>query len=441
MAAMSERSQFGLLRSRRFLPYFITQFLGAFNDNVFKQALVLAILFKIGVSADPNVLINLSALLFILPFFLFSALGGQFGEKYPKQRLIRLIKCAEIIIMLAGAASVLLGHLPLMLAVLFAMGAQSSLFGPVKYSILPLHLAERELIGGNALVEMGTFLAILGGTLFVGVLMSGEQWASWVSVAVVLLALCGFLTSLAIPPTAAALPHLQLDWNIFRQSARILHLGLVQQSKAVSRSLLANSWFWFLGATYLAQIPGFTRDYLGGDETVVTLILAVFSTGIAAGSLLCERLSNKKVELGLVPLGAIGLTLFGLLLWGGAGFIDMGEGGLGWLDLLLQPAAWAVMACILGLGVFGGFYIVPLYALIQSRTADSERSRVIAANNILNSLLMVISAIFAMLMLGLVGVSIPQLFLVVSLLNVMVSLYIFLAVPEFTDRLKAWAGK
>ncbi|SDS50871.1 Major Facilitator Superfamily protein [Halopseudomonas litoralis] len=438
---MSERSQFSLMRSRRFLPYFITQFLGAFNDNVFKQALVLAILFKIGVAADPNVLINLSALLFILPFFLFSALGGQFGEKFPKHVLIRLIKFAEIIIMLTGAASVLLGSLPMMLVVLFAMGAQSSLFGPVKYSILPLHLAERELIGGNALVEMGTFLAILGGTLFAGVLMAGEAWASWVSIAVVSLALLGFFASLAIPPTAAALPRLQLDWNILRQSARILHLGLVQQSRPVSRSLLANSWFWFLGATYLAQIPGFTRDYLGGDETVVTLILAVFSIGIAAGSLLCERLSRKTVELGLVPLGACGLTLFGLLLWGGAGFIDMQAGQLGWLQLLLQPAAWAVMVCILGLGMFGGLYIVPLYALIQARTGDSERSRVIAANNILNSLLMVISAVFAMLMLGVVGISIPQLFLVVSVLNVLVSLYLFLAVPEFTERLKVWVNQ
>lgn len=435
---MSEQSQFGLLRSRRFLPYFTTQFLGAFNDNVFKQALVLAILFKIGVSGDPNVLINLSALLFILPFFLFSALGGQLGEKFPKHTLIRLIKFAEIIIMLAGAASVVLGSLPLMLLVLFAMGAQSSLFGPVKYSILPLHLAERELIGGNALVEMGTFLAILGGTLFAGVLMAGELWATWVSVAVVLLAVLGFLASLAIPTTVAALPKLQLDYNILRQSARILHLGLVQQSRAVSRALLANSWFWFLGATYLAQIPGFTRDYLGGDETVVTLILTVFSTGIAAGSLLCERLSGKRVELGLVPLGAAGLTLFGLLLWGGAGFIDMGGGGLGWLSLLQQPAAWAVMLCILGLGIFGGFYIVPLYALIQARTADSERSRVIAANNILNSLLMVISAVFAMVMLGVVGASIPQLFLVISLLNVLVSLYLFLAVPEFHERFRGW---
>ena len=435
---MSERSQFSLLRSRRFLPYFITQFLGAFNDNVFKQALVLAILFKIGVTADPNVLINLSALLFILPFFLFSALGGQFGEKFPKHVLIRIIKFAEIIIMLMGAASVLLGSLPMMLVVLFAMGAQSSLFGPVKYSILPLHLAERELIGGNALVEMGTFLAILGGTLFAGVLMAGAEWANWVSVAVVSLALLGFLASLTLPPPAAALPRVQLDWNILRQSARILHLGLVQQSRPVSRSLLANSWFWFLGATYLAQIPGFTRDYLGGDETVVTLILAVFSIGIAAGSLLCERLSRKTVELGLVPLGASGLTLFGLLLWGGAGFIDMQAGQLGWLQLLLQPAAWAVMFCILGLGMFGGLYIVPLYALIQARTEDGERSRVIAANNILNSLLMVMSAVFAMLMLGVVGISIPQLFLVVSVLNVLVSLYIFLAVPEFTERLKVW---
>ncbi|WP_185266227.1 MFS transporter [Halopseudomonas xiamenensis] len=437
---MAGRSQFGLLRSRRFLPYFITQFLGAFNDNVFKQALVLAILFKIGTSADPNVLINFSALLFILPFFLFSALGGQFGEKFPKHTLIRLIKFAEIIIMLVGAASVFIGHLPLMLVVLFAMGSQSALFGPVKYSILPLHLAERELVGGNALVEMGTFLAILGGTLFAGLLMSGEHWPWWVSVSVVGLALLGFLASMTIPRTAAALPDLRLDWNIFRQSARILHLGLVQQSRTVSRSLLANSWFWFLGATYLAQIPGFTRDYLQGDETVVTLILAVFSVGIAAGSLLCERLSGKAVNLTLVPFGALGLTLFGLLLWAGAGHIEVGVEHLGWTQLLMQPAAWAVMACILGLGMFGGFYIVPLYALIQARTENHERSRVIAANNILNSLLMVISAVFAMFMLGVVGVSIPQLFLVVSLLNILVSLYLFLAVPEFTERLRMRLG-
>lgn len=435
---MAEKSQFELLGSRRFLPYFITQFLGAFNDNLFKQALVLAILFRIGSSLDPNVLINFSALLFILPFFLFSALGGQFGEKYPKHQLIRLIKFAEILIMLLGSVSVLLGHLPMMLAVLFAMGSQSALFGPVKYSILPLHLAERELVGGNALVEMGTFLAILGGTLFAGLLMSGEQWAWWVSISVLGFALAGFLASLSIPVTAAALPSLQLDWNILRQSVRTLHLGLVKQSRTVSRSLLANSWFWFLGATYLAQIPGFTHGYLHGDESVVTLILAVFSIGIATGSLLCERLSGKVVNLGLVPMGAAGLTLFGLLLWAGAGQISIGVEQLSWRDLLLQPAAWWVMGCILGLGIAGGFYIVPLYALIQSRTDDHERSRVIAANNILNSLLMVISAIFAMMMLGVVGISIPQLFLLISLLNVLFAVYLFRAVPEFMERLRIW---
>ncbi len=434
---MAERSQFELLGSRRFLPYFITQFLGAFNDNVFKQALVLAILFRIGTEIDPNVLINFSALLFILPFFLFSALGGQLGEKYPKHRLIRIIKFAEILIMLLGAVSVLLANLSMMLAVLFAMGCQSALFGPVKYSILPLHLAERELVGGNALVEMGTFLAILGGTLFAGLLMSSEQWAWWVSVAVLGFALAGFLASLSIPPTTAALPSLRLDWNILRQSISTLHLGLVRQSRTVSRSLLANSWFWFLGATYLAQIPGFTHNYLHGDESVVTLILAVFSVGIATGSLLCERLAGKTVNLGLVPIGAAGLTLFGLLLWAGAGQMAVAE-QLGWRELLSQPAAWWVMGCIMGLGVAGGFYIVPLYALIQARTDNHERSRVIAANNILNSLLMVISAIFAMLMLGVVGISIPQLFLLISLLNVLFAIYLFLAVPEFIERLRLW---
>lgn len=437
---MAERSQFELLGSRRFLPYFITQFLGAFNDNVFKQALVLAILFRVGTSADPNVLINFSALLFILPFFLFSALGGQLGEKYPKHRLIRLIKFAEILIMLFGAASVLLANLPMMLAVLFVMGSQSALFGPVKYSILPLHLAERELVGGNALVEMGTFLAILGGTLFAGLLMSSEQWAWWVSLAVLGFALAGFLASLGIPATTAALPGLALDWNIFRQSARILHLGLVKQSRTVSRSLLANSWFWFLGATYLAQIPGFTHDYLHGDESVVSLILAVFSIGIAVGSLLCERLTGRTANLGLVPIGAAGLTLFGLLLWAGAGQVAVGVGQLSWQALLHQPPAWWVMGCILGLGMFGGFYIVPLYALIQSRTDDHERSRVIAANNILNSLLMVLSAVLAMLMLGVVGISIPQLFLLVSLLNIVFSCYLFFTVPEFLQRLRLWRG-
>ncbi|AQZ95218.1 MFS transporter [Halopseudomonas phragmitis] len=435
---MAQPSQFSLLASRRFLPYFLTQLFGAFNDNLFKQALILAILYKLSFSGDSNLLINLCALLFILPFFLFSALGGQFGEKFAKDALIRVIKGGEILIMLLGAVSVLFGSLPLMLLVLFAMGTQSALFGPVKYSILPQHLREEELVGGNALVEMGTFLAILGGTLYAGILMAGDGWAVWVGGSVVAVALFGFVTSLGIPRAAAALPGLKLDWNILRQSWAIMHLGLVKQVPSVSRSLLGNSWFWFLGATYLTQIPGFAKDYLHGDESVVTLILMVFSVGIALGSMLCERLSGRKVEIGLVPFGSLGLTLFGLLLWWGAGSVEAASVEYTWLGLMSQPAAWWVMSCILGLGVFGGFYIVPLYALIQARTRDEERARVIAANNILNALFMVLSAVTAIALLTQAGLSIPELFLVISLMNVAVNVYIFKVVPEFTMRFLVW---
>ena len=319
---MTPNSQFALLGTRRFLPFFITQLLGAFNDNLFKQSLILAILFKLSFEvdkeawinfADRDLLVNLCAMLFILPFFLFSALGGQFGEKFAKDALIRLIKLAEIVIMAVGATGFLLESLPLMLLALFAMGTHSALFGPVKYSILPAALREQELVGGNALVEMGTFLAILAGTIGAGLLMSGKGYQSAVGIAIVATAVAGYLSSRAIPRFAASLPQLQLDWNIFRQSWRIMHLGLGQRP-AVSRSLIGSSWFWFLGAIYLTQIPNFAKDLLHGDESVVTLILTVFSVGIALGSMLCERMSGHKVEIGLVPFGSFGLTVFGLQL-------------------------------------------------------------------------------------------------------------------------------
>ncbi|WP_313025272.1 MFS transporter [Pseudomonas lopnurensis] len=434
---MSQHSQFRLLARRRFLPFFCTQMLGAFNDNVFKQALILAILFKLGSSADTSLLINLCALLFILPFFLFSALGGQFGEKFEKAWLIRRVKFAEILIMLAGAAGMLLGNLPMLLAVLFCMGTQSALFGPVKYSILPQQLAEDELVGGNALVEMGTFLAILGGTIGAGVLMASSSYAGLVAIGVVLIALMGYLASLAIPAATAALPTLRLDWHVLRQSWRIMKLGLGQQ-KAVSRAMLGNSWFWFLGATYLTQIPAFSRDLLNGDESVVTLILTLFSVGIALGSLLCERMSRHHVEIGLVPFGAIGLSLFGVLLWWHAGGFPAAALPLDWLALLAKPQAWWILADILGLGVFGGLYIVPLYALIQSRSVVHERSRVVAANNILNALFMVVSAVVAIVLLVLLKLTIPQLFLVVSLMTVLVCGALFLDVPEFIERFLIW---
>ncbi|WP_028241289.1 MFS transporter [Stutzerimonas azotifigens] len=434
---MATHSQAGLLGTRRFLPFFLTQLLGAFNDNLFKQALVLAILYRLGTSADKDLLVNLCALLFILPFFLFSALGGQFGEKYAKHRLIRIIKAAEVAIMAVGALGLWLGSLPLLLAVLFAMGTQSALFGPVKYSILPQQLADTELVGGNALVEMGTFLAILTGTLVAGILMSSDGYALRVGGLVLLVAALGYLASRRIPPAAASLPALEMDWNILRQTWRILRLGLGQRL-SVSRSLIGNSWFWFLGATYLTQIPAFTLGVLGGDESVVTLILTVFSVGIAAGSLLCERMSGHRVEIGLVPFGSLGLTVFGLLLWWHASAFGPAPQVQGWLEVLAQGRTWWVLLDIFGLGLFGGFYIVPLYALIQSRTAEHERARVVAANNILNALFMVLSAIVAILFLTVAGLSIPQLFLAVSLMNLVVGGYIFRIVPEFTMRFLIW---
>lgn len=434
---MTEQSQFALLGKKRFLPFFITQLLGAFNDNIFKQSLILAILFKISSGADKALLINLCALLFILPFFLFSALGGQFGEKFAKDALIRKIKFAEIVIMLLGAAGVLLGSLPLMLAVLFAMGTQSALFGPVKYSILPQHLKEQELVGGNALVEMGTFLAILAGTIGAGIIMASSSYAYMVAACVVLVAVGGYLASRGIPAAAAAMPQLKLDWNILRQSWLIMKLGLGQRP-AVSRSLVGNSWFWFLGAVYLTQIPAYAKEWLYGDESVVTLILTVFSLGIGLGSVLCERMSGHKVEIGLVPFGSIGLTVFGILLWWFSGGFPQAVVAHDWLTVLSFSQGWLILGSILGIGLFGGFYIVPLYALIQSRTVEHERARVIAANNILNALFMVVSAIASILFLSVAELSIPQLFLTISLMNIAVNSYIFKIVPEFSMRFMIW---
>ncbi|WPO00042.1 MFS transporter [Pseudomonas sp. MUP55] len=434
---MSHPSQFTLLRTRRFLPFFITQLLGAFNDNIFKQSLILAILYKLTIEGDRSIWVNLCALLFILPFFLFSALAGQFGEKFNKDALIRAIKLGEIAIMAVGATGFLFNHLELMLLALFAMGTHSALFGPVKYSIMPQALHDDELVGGNGLVEMGTFLAILAGTIGAGVMMSSTHYAPVVAAAIVGVAVLGYLASRSIPRAAASTPQLRLDWNIFTQSWATLRMGL-GQTPAVSRSIVGNSWFWFVGAIYLTQIPAYAKEWLYGDETVVTLILTVFSVGIALGSMLCEKLSGRKVEIGLVPFGSFGLTVFGLLLWWHSGGFLQNVQANDWFAVLSYGQAWWVLFDILGLGVFGGFYIVPLYALIQSRTAENERARVIAANNILNALFMVVSAIVSILLLSVAKLSIPELFLVVSLLNVAVNTYIFRIVPEFTMRFMIW---
>ncbi len=434
---MSHPSQFSLLSKRRFLPFFVTQSLGALNDNLFKQSLILAILFKLNIEGDRGIWVNLCALLFIVPFFLFSALAGQFGEKYPKDRLIRLIKLGEIAIMIVAAIGFAFDHLTLMLVALFAMGTHSALFGPVKYSILPQTLHQDELVGGNGLVEMGTFLSILAGTIGAGIMLSSGNYTVIVSVVIISVAVLGYLASRAIPGAPADTPQLRLNWNIFSESWATLRMGL-NQTPAVSRSVVGNSWFWFVGAIYLTQIPAYAKEWLYGDETVVTLILTVFSVGIALGSLLCEKLSGRKVEIGLVPFGSFGLTVFGLLLWWHSGSMPQNIQPNDWLSVLGFSQAWWVLFDILGLGVFGGFYIVPLYALIQSRTAPSERARVIAANNILNALFMVVSALITILLLSVAKLTIPELFLVVSLMNIAVNTYIFKIVPEFSMRFMIW---
>ncbi|WP_282364198.1 MFS transporter [Pseudomonas sp. PS01297] len=434
---MSHPSQFSLLGKRRFLPFFVTQSLGALNDNLFKQSLILAILYKLSIDGDRGIWVNLCALLFIIPFFLFSALAGQFGEKYPKDQLIRLIKLGEIAIMVVGAIGFAFDHLTLMLVALFAMGTHSALFGPVKYSILPQTLHDDELVGGNGLVEMGTFLSILAGTIGAGIMLSSQHYTVIVSGVIVSVAVLGYLASRAIPRVAADTPELRLNWNIFSETWATLRLGL-NQTPAVSRSVVGNSWFWFVGAIYLTQIPAYAKEWLYGDETVVTLILTVFSVGIAVGSMLCEKLSGRKVEIGLVPFGSFGLTVFGLLLWWHSGHMPQNIQANDWLGVLGFSQAWWVLLDILGLGVFGGFYIVPLYALIQSRTAENERARVIAANNILNALFMVVSAVVTILLLSVAKLTIPELFLVVSLLNIAVNTYIFKIVPEFTMRFMIW---
>ncbi len=434
---MHPPNQFDLLKQRRFAPFFWTQFLGAANDNIYKNALIIFAAFHAAsmTSLDPNALVNLAGAVFIAPFMLLSATSGQLADKFEKSRLIRYIKLFEIAIMTIGLVGFWQRDLTLLMVALALMGVHSTLFGPVKYAILPQHLKPEELIGGNGLVEMGTFVAILLGTIAGGLVVAiagaGPVIAGSVAVAV---ALAGYLVSRGIPFTPAVAPDLKINWNPFTETWK--NLRFAQGNRVVWLSMLGISWFWYYGAIFLAQFPGFSKDVLGGDEHVVTTLLALFSVGIGVGSLLCERLSGRKVELGLVPFGSIGLTVFALDLWLASRHLHpAGVAGLG--VFFADPAHWRVAVDLVLIGMFGGFYIVPLYALIQERSEPAFRSRIIAANNILNALFMVASAGVAI---GLfeAGLSIPQLFLVTALMNAAVAVFIYGLVPEFLMRFLAW---
>jgi 1-acyl-sn-glycerol-3-phosphate acyltransferase len=434
---MREPSQFDLLSQRRFGPFFWTQFLGAANDNVYKNALVIFVAFHAAslTALDPNTLVNIAGAVFIAPFVLLSATSGQLADKLEKSQLIRWIKTLEIAIMTIGLVGFWRHDLMLLFSALALMGVHSTLFGPVKYSILPQTLKSEELIGGNGLVEMGTFVAILIGTIVGGLVVAIEGVGPIAAGAVaVAIAAIGYAVSRGIPHTPAVDPGLAINWNPISETWR--NLRIAQGNRVVWLSMLGISWFWFYGAIFLAQFAGFSRDVLGGDERVVTFLLALFSIGIGVGSLLCERLSGRRVEVGLVPFGSIGLTVFAIDLW--LASRNLHANALAGLEVFFaNPAHWRVSADLVLIGLFGGFYIVPLYAMIQERSTPSHRSRIIAANNILNAFFMVVSAGLAILLLG-AGLSIPQLFLVIALMNAAVASFIYGLVPEFLMRFLAW---
>ncbi len=423
-----------LLTSSRFRPFFVTQLLGAFNDNLYKNALTIFIAFQaVGITQQQsNTLVNIAAAMFILPFFLFSPIAGQLADKHEKAMLIRRIKLLEIVVMLLGAAAFLLQSPILLVSILFLMGTQSALFGPVKYSLLPQALKPQELIAGNALVEFGTFLAILVGMIVSVYLMSLGLVA--IALAVILTAGIGYWASRAIPPLPAAVPDLRISFNLPRQTLSIMRDA--RANRTVFYAVMGISWFWFIGITYVTQLPNFVRYELGGNEQVYVLLLAMFSLGIGGGSFLCERLSGGKVEIGLVPIGALGLTLFGMDL-----FFSREITALGWLigpgDFIVQINSLRVCFDMIMLGVSGGLYIVPLYALVQQRSEPSKRSRIIAANNVINALFMVVASLYAGFALS-HGVTVPMLFLIMSLMNAAVTLFIFMLVPEFIMRLLVW---
>ena len=430
-----EHSQFHLLKKQRFAPLFWTQFLGAFNDNIFKSSLLILIAFSASyqVSMEINALNNIAALLFILPFFLFSALAGEIAEKYEKSMLIRRIKLFEIAIMVSASIAFYFSNVAGLLLLLFFAGAQSTFFAPIKYSIIPQHLHSDELVGGNALVESGTFLAILLGTILGGLLTKMDDGPFWISASVLFVSVVGWLCSKKIPAASPASPDIKIKFNPFTETWKTIKIA--QEIHSVFLASLAISWFWFMGGSYLTQLPNYTKTVLNGDQTIVTLLLALFSVGIATGSLLCERLSGHKIELGLVPLGSIGLTLFGIDLFFAH---SVSETTIGFMEFIAIPSNYRVIFDFVMIGVSGGLYIVPLYAMIQERSDPKKRSRTIAAVNILNAFFMVISALLATLFLSIMELSIPQFFMVIAIMNAVVAWYIYRTIPEFLMRFIIW---
>ncbi|MEE8345009.1 MAG: MFS transporter [Woeseiaceae bacterium] len=434
---MSDSNQFSLLGQRRFAPFFVTQFLGALNDNIFRNGLVILITFQ-GVriaGMDAGQLANVAGALFILPFFLFSATAGQLADKYEKSRLMRSIKLLEIVLMVLAAFAFVTQSYTVLLVVLFLMGCQSTLFGPVKYAYLPQQLATDELVGGNALVESGTYMAIIFGLIVGGISVAADyENQSILASCLVVTAVFGYLASRQIPSTKPVDPDLKINWNAWTETWHIV--GFAREERSVFLSILGISWFWFFGSAMTIQLPAYTLGILNGNEAITTTLLVAFAVGVGVGSLLCERMSGHRIELGLVPFGSIGLSLFAIDL-----FFSQPDAQVVAVnsvsEFLARPGSLRILIDLSLLGAFGGFYSVPLYALIQDRTERQHLSRVIAANNIINALFMVAAAILAFGVLA-AGLSIPQFYLILAVLNALVAIYIFTLLPEFLMRFLVW---
>jgi acyl-[acyl-carrier-protein]-phospholipid O-acyltransferase/long-chain-fatty-acid--[acyl-carrier-protein] ligase len=426
----SPRSQFSLFRSRKFLPLFLTMFLGAFNDNFFKSAMVILITYRLADASgfDARILVTAAAGIFILPFVMFSAIAGQLADKYERSMLVRRVKLLEIAVMSGAVAGFYTASITLLMAVLFLMGAQSTLFGPLKYSILPQHLDTEELIGANGLIETGTFLAILLGTIFGGLFVLGEWGIGLVSLLVVGIAAAGWAASLFVPETRVINPFLEFRFNIFTETWRLV--SDVRPRRDIFLSILGISWFYFVGGTFLSQFPTYAKIVIGADEQVATLFLAVFSVGVGAGSLACNGLLKGEISGRYVPWAALGISAGSAALY----FASLRpetpkEPLISMTQFLSSGPNLAVLACLFGISFFGGLYIVPLYAIIQSRSGEDRLAGVTACCNVMDSLFMVISSAAAAAMLE-AGFSIPQIFLAMAALTAAASFVIRNAVRD-----------
>lgn len=426
-------NQFELFKRRRFSAMFFTQFLGAFNDNIFKQALILVLTYTAAsqLGVEVSILNNLAAMLFILPYFLFSALAGQIADKFEKSKLTRFIKLLELVIMAIAAVGFVFEWYPLLFVALFLMGTHSTFFGPIKYAYLPQAMRENELVGANGLFQMGTSLAILLGMIIAGVLTQLPQSLYWISVTVLVVALLGYMAARFIPIMPAMQPNLAINWNIFTTSMSAVRY--LYSMPFLFFVILGNSWFWFYGATFLTQTPEFSKVILHGDESVVIFLLTLFSVGVSIGSLLCKTLTKNQVSLRLLPFGIAGLSIFAIDLYFSLSGLNIGvntnintETLLGVGELFDVAGSWRVFADLFFLGLSGGLYIVPLYASMQAYAPRSHRARIVGANNIFNAIFMVTSAIFAIVVLNTLGLTLPQLFLVTGVLNIAFGLFLYI---------------